>query len=38
MFKSRKLCLKLSKVYDDRRKAAQMGKFDILLYEGEGTP
>ena len=28
--------LKLSKVYDDRRKAAQTGRFDILLFEGEG--
>lgn len=30
--------LKLSKVYDDRTKAEQTGKFDILLYEGAGDP
>ena len=29
---------KLSKVYDDRIKAEQTGKFDILLYEGGGNP
>lgn len=29
---------KLSKVYDDRSKAQQTGKYDILLYEGAGNP
>ena len=29
--------MKLSKVYDDRSKAQQTGKFDILLYEGAGN-
>lgn len=29
---------KLSKVYEDRTKAEQTGKFDILLYEGAGNP
>lgn len=28
--------LKLSKVYEDRTKAQQTGKYDILLYEGSG--
>ena len=32
------LGLKLSKVYDDRTRAEQTGSFDILLYEGKGSP
>ena len=32
------LAIKLSKVYDDRQKAEQVGKFDVLLYEGIGNP
>jgi hypothetical protein len=32
------MCFKLSKVYDDRDKAGQTDKFDILLYEGIGNP
>ncbi len=36
VFKGTGIGLKLSKVYDDRTKAEQTGKYDILLYEGEG--
>lgn len=36
VFKGIGIGLKLSKVYDDRTKAQQTGKYDILLYEGEG--
>jgi len=38
MFTADGLGLKLSKVYDDRTKAEQTGSFDILLYEGAGSP
>ena len=38
VFKGSGMGLKLSKVYDDRTKAEQTGKFDILLYEGAGDP
>ena len=30
--------IKLSKVYDNRQKAEQTGKYDVLLYEGMGDP
>ena len=30
--------LKLSKVYDNREAADQVGEFEILLYEGRGNP
>jgi hypothetical protein len=38
VFKGSGMGLKLSKVYDDRTKAEQTGKFDILFYEGAGDP
>ena len=38
IFKSDGLGIKLSKVYDDRLKAEQTGKYDILFYEGAGNP
>jgi len=38
LFKNSGLGIKLSKVYDDRKKAEQTGSFDVLLYEGEGMP
>ncbi len=37
MFKNEGFGLKLSKVYDDRKKAEQTGSFDVLLYEGGGS-
>ena len=36
MFRGEGMGLKLSKVYYDRRKARQTGRFEILLFEGEG--
>jgi hypothetical protein len=38
VFRGSGLGLKLSKVYDNRQKAEQTGKYDILLYEGTGNP
>lgn len=38
IFKADGMGFRLSKVYDDRSKAEQTGKFDILLYEGAGNP
>lgn len=38
VFREDGLAIKLSKVYDDRQKAEQVGKFDVLLYEGIGNP
>jgi hypothetical protein len=38
IFRADGLGMKLSKVYDDRRKAEQTGTFETLLYEGCGTP
>lgn len=38
VFSGNGMGFKLSKVYDDRSKAEQTGKFDILLYEGGGNP
>jgi hypothetical protein len=32
------LAIKLSKVYDNRQAAGQVGEHDTLLYEGEGNP
>lgn len=37
VFRADGIGMKLSKVYDDRSKAQQTGKFDILLYEGAGN-
>jgi hypothetical protein len=31
-FKPNKICLKISKVYEDRKKAGQLGQYEILLY------
>ena len=38
MFKGKELSLKLSKLYVDRLRARENQDFDILLYEGTGTP
>lgn len=38
IFRAEGIGFKLSKVYNDRKKAGQTEKFDILLYEGEGNP
>ena len=38
VFKADGFGIKLSKVYDNRQKAEQTGKYDILFYEGAGNP
>ena len=38
VFRKEEMALKLSKVYDDRRKAKQTGEFDVLMFGGVGIP
>lgn len=38
IFKDFRMAIKLSKDYDNLKKACQIGDYDTLLYEGYGNP